>query len=190
MKPRCYLLLLFTLSSGLLVPSADAQSSPIETLEDGKAILTRETEREAIESSSDTGIVAEVDRIAQKITVRIDSRNNGNGSGVIVAKDGNTYYVLTASHVVKNPDQYQIVTPDGQQYRINAATITILEGVDLAVVEFTSDRTYQVATLGNYSLRSDLSSGYSSQTLNKLKWVFVSGFPGVNQEKTFNPNEF
>jgi S1-C subfamily serine protease len=112
MKPRCYLPILATISIGLLVPSVYAQPSPIHT-------LAQEIR------STDTGIVAEVDRIAEQITVRIDSRNNGNGSGVIVAKKGNTYYVLTASHVVKNPDRYQIVTSDGQQYPIDSANTTI-----------------------------------------------------------------
>ena len=182
MKSRCYLLILVTLSSCLFVPAAHTLSSPSEPLEKESTTVAQESDRPTY-----TGIVAEIDRIAEQITVRIDSRNNGNGSGVIIAKEGNTYYVLTASHVVENPDRYQIVTPDRQKYPINSATITILEGVDLAVVQFTSSQTYQVATLGNYSLRSDLSSGYSSQTLKKLKWVFVSGFPGANKEKNEQP---
>jgi S1-C subfamily serine protease len=40
-----------------------------------------------------TGLPGKIDNIAQQITVRIDSQNNGNGSGVIVAHNGDTYYV-------------------------------------------------------------------------------------------------
>ncbi|NJK47901.1 hypothetical protein HC931_06745 [Candidatus Gracilibacteria bacterium] len=99
-----------------------------------------------------TGVVKEVDEIAQQITVRIDSKNNGNGSGVIVAKDENTYYVLTAAHVVKNSDTYTLVAPDGQKHLLDASKITLFKGVDLAVVQFASSRTYTVATLANYGI--------------------------------------
>jgi S1-C subfamily serine protease len=108
MKPYCCLLVLTTLSSGLLVSFTYAQSPPIETLEDGSATLAQATSQNSSDRPSYTGIVAEIDQIAQQITVRIDSFQNGNGSGVIIAKEGNTYYVLTASHVIKNPDQYKI----------------------------------------------------------------------------------
>jgi tetratricopeptide (TPR) repeat protein len=131
------------------------------------------------------GIVAEVDRVAQQITVRIDASDKSNGSGVIVAKDGNTYYVLTAAHVVKKTEKYQIVTPDGQRYPIDTASITALEGVDLAVVQFVSNETYQVATLGNYDLSSALVLDFTSALdLKKLRWIFVSGFPKAKVENS------
>jgi tetratricopeptide (TPR) repeat protein/S1-C subfamily serine protease len=118
-----------------------------------------------------TGKVADVDKIAQEITVRIDASNkeNGNGSGVIIAREGQTYYVLTAAHVFKNPDQYTIVTPNGQKYVVQPNTIKIIEGVDIAVVQFQSQENYTVAKLGDYDI-----------ILNKGQLIFVSGFPGVN----------
>lgn len=120
------------------------------------------------QNKADTGVVAEVDAIAQKVTVRIDSTKSGNGSGVIIAKEGNTYYVLTADHVVKNLDSYKIVTPDGQRYPLDNKMVKALEGADLALVQFTSQNAYPVATLGNYQTKS---------LENPL--VFLSGFPGV-----------
>ncbi|MFM2061809.1 MAG: hypothetical protein RLZZ507_1479 [Cyanobacteriota bacterium] len=111
------------------------------------------------------GIVGKVDNIAEQITVKIDSdSDNNDGSGVIVAKQGQTYYVLTARHVVENQDKYQIITPDDQKYSLQPNNITLLENADLAVVQFTSNQTYQVATIGNYNF-------YASP------WIFVSGFP-------------
>jgi hypothetical protein len=111
-----------------------------------------------------TGVAKQVDDIAQQITVLINSKKNGNGSGVIVAREGNTYYVLTATHVVQNPDTYSLVAPDGQKYQLDSSQTKILEGVDLAVVKFTSKETYSLATLGRYNLKDNF-------------WVFVSGFP-------------
>ncbi|MFM6006702.1 MAG: hypothetical protein ACKPA7_23470 [Sphaerospermopsis kisseleviana] len=56
----------------------------------------------------------EVNNIAKPITVMIGGLD-GKGSGVIVAKNGNTYTVLTANHVVKKVGYgvYEIITHDG-----------------------------------------------------------------------------
>jgi tetratricopeptide (TPR) repeat protein/S1-C subfamily serine protease len=112
-----------------------------------------------------TGIAGEVDKKAAEITVRIDGQN-GNGSGVIVAKRGNTYYVLTADHVVENKGEYQVVTPDGARVPVNYGTVTRFEGVDLAVLQFQSNETYSVATLEKYEIKGPAI-------------VFVSGWPGL-----------
>ncbi len=110
-----------------------------------------------------TGI--EVNDIAREVTVLCVGTQEQHGSGVIVAKDGNTYYVLTANHVVAVDDDYKIVTPDKQAYAIEGEKIQQLPGVDLAVVQFTSDKKYRVAKLVN----SDLAKEGQS--------VFVSGWP-------------
>jgi S1-C subfamily serine protease len=121
-----------------------------------------------------TGLPGKINNIAQQITVRIDSKNNGNGSGVIVAHNGNTYYVATAGHVVENQDKYTIVAPDGQSYSVENSTIKTFEGLDLAVVQFKSEQAYTVATLAKYEV-------------NDLQWVFVSGFPGQKAETKQTP---
>jgi tetratricopeptide (TPR) repeat protein/S1-C subfamily serine protease len=118
-------------------------------------------------SQSQNSIVSNVDRIAQQITIRIDSKLSGSGSGAIVARQGNTYTVLTAEHVVPKPDQYTVVTPDGQTHTVNLDTIQRFPGVDLAVLKFSSSQTYSVATLANYVI------GLGDQPL-----AFLSGFPG------------
>jgi len=45
--------------------------------------------------------------------------------------------------------------PDGQQYSVNNSTVKPGRGVDLALLQFTSNQTYQVATLANYSTEED-----------------------------------
>ncbi len=103
---------------------------------------------------------------ARQMTVRIEGGRNG--SGVIVARQGRTYYVLTAKHVVadlKTNKQYpspQIVTYD--QDRRSATSTVVAEGVDLAVVRFESSNNYPVARLGEYSQ-------------NDGDVAFVGGFP-------------
>ncbi|MBW4497639.1 MAG: serine protease [Oscillatoria princeps RMCB-10] len=115
-----------------------------------------------------TGIAGEVNKKAAEITVRIDGPNLDDGSGVIVAKRGNTYYVLTADHVVKNKGKYQVVTPDGARVPVNYGTVKRFEGVDLAVLQFQSNETYSVATLGKYDI-----------AIYERPGVFVSGWPGA-----------
>ncbi|MUG96180.1 tetratricopeptide repeat protein [Scytonema sp. UIC 10036] len=116
-------------------------------------------------------VMAKVDAIAKQITVQIDSRGSLHcqGSGVIISRKGNTYTVLTSEHVLReslncNPSRIEVVTHDSQRYQVNGSTIKRIQAADLAVLQFTSSQTYQVATLANYN--------------NKLvNWVFVSGIP-------------
>jgi tetratricopeptide (TPR) repeat protein/S1-C subfamily serine protease len=98
-----------------------------------------------------TGYMAQLDRQARQVTVRIENSKE-NGSGVIVAREGNSYYVLTAEHVVKNLEALKLTTHDQRIYKISAKDIKRSEGTDLALVKFTTTQPYQVATLGNYSI--------------------------------------
>ncbi len=87
----------------------------------------------------------QVDSIAKEITVRIDG--SGGGSGVIIERQGDTYFVLTNHHVVRQPDRYEIQTPDGQRYPFYYGKE--LPGFDLALIQFKSNKNYRVAQLGN-----------------------------------------
>ncbi|BCL34725.1 serine protease [Nostoc sp. MS1] len=107
----------------------------------------------------------EVSKIAEQITVLIQSKKPKYGSGVILKKDGNTYTVLTAAHVVEVKDNYEIITSDGQRYAVNYSTVKLLPGVDLAVVQFSSSRNYNVAKIGN-SDKSEIG-----------ETAYVAGFP-------------
>lgn len=89
----------------------------------------------------------EVNAIAKEIMVRIDGE--APGTGVIVARQGNTYTVLTNWHVVDKTGAYTIQTVDGKTYK--AEQIKRLGKVDLAVAQFSSDRSYRIAELGDSS---------------------------------------
>ena len=125
-----------------------------------------------------TGWLGELEAKARQITVRIDSSSGSNGSGIIIAKEGDIYTVLTAAHVVcKPPDKpgkcepntYKILTVDGKQYPVEPSTIKLEEGVDLAVVKFTSRENYQVATLANYPIKDD-------------EYMFTAGYPRLGEK--------
>ncbi|MBD2270285.1 tetratricopeptide repeat protein [Anabaena sp. FACHB-1391] len=125
-----------------------------------------------------TGWLGELEAKAKQITVRIDSSSGRNGSGIIIAKQGDIYTVLTAAHVVcKPPDKvgpcepntYKILTVDGKQYPVEPSTIKLEAGVDLAVVKFTSGENYQVATLANYPTKDD-------------EYMFTAGYPRLGEK--------
>jgi tetratricopeptide (TPR) repeat protein/S1-C subfamily serine protease len=115
-----------------------------------------------------TGYMAKLNSKARQMTVRIEN-SGGNGSGVIIAKEGNNYYVLTAKHILQNYQNnrvftnHQIITYD--QDRRGATATIVAEGVDLAVVKFSSNSNYPVARLGGYNTKDD-------------DFAFVGGFPG------------
>lgn len=114
----------------------------------------------------------EVGKIAEGITVLIDYKDNpGNGSGVLLKKEGNTYTVLTAAHVVAKPNlKYEIVAPDNQRYPLNYSSVKKLPNqVDLAVVKFNSNNNYKVAKIGN------------SDTSERGAVAYTSGFPKTNR---------
>ncbi|MDZ8079735.1 MAG: tetratricopeptide repeat protein [Nostoc sp. DcaGUA01] len=121
-------------------------------------------------------IANEVNNIAQEITVRIDvpTLRECSGSGALVAKQGNTYSVLTAEHVVRGSQKcdrtiLEIITPDGKQYqvKVNDNNLKTVPDTDLAILQFTSDQNYRVATLANYDIVKD------------KNFIFVSGWLGL-----------
>lgn len=118
--------------------------------------------------------------VAESFTVRVDAPGDGDGSGVIIARDGNTYYVLTAWHVVDNPGTYFVRTRDSRTYEVNFADIERLSDYDLAVLRFNSFHDYQLASINNERLVSNQPisvSGWRNPTraITKITYQFISG---------------
>ena len=126
-----------------------------------------------------TGYMAKLNHETRQQTVRIET-GEGHGSGVIVAKQGSTYYVLTVKHVVETKLNVRVIAHDRESYQIQPSNIKSANGVDLAVVKFTtstslsasSNTNYPVAKIGNYSPQADAT-------------VFVGGYP--EREKIDSP---
>ncbi|BAY40394.1 TPR repeat-containing protein [Nostoc sp. NIES-2111] len=125
----------------------------------------------------------DVAKVAIPTTVQINNTLSpgDSGSGVIIAKNGNTYTVLTANHVVKNPNsEYIIRTYNGKEYTVT--TVQSLSGkpgnLDLAIAKFESKDDLAIAPLAN-SDETSIGSG-----------VYVSGYPlpakgGTEREYAF-----
>jgi len=135
-------------------------------------------EKQGISQGKLTGWLKDLEQKAKQITVRIDSSSNANGSGVIIAKEGDIYTVLTAAHVLCEREDatkpcggfnYQILAPNGKQYAVEKSSIKLEEGVDLAVVKFRSQENYQVATLANYNPKD-------------YEYMFTAGYPKLRDK--------
>ncbi|MBW4494455.1 MAG: serine protease [Oscillatoria princeps RMCB-10] len=121
------------------------------------------------------------------------------GSGVIVARQGKTYYVLTVAHnfpqrFVGNNTPFGIRTWDRQVHQVkqindsrgcplsgNGVPAALVRfgcrtdnsqvlGMDIAVVSFESDKDYAVASLGN------------ADEVNIGETVYISGWPDPEKE--------
>ena len=103
----------------------------------------------------------------------------GDGSGVIIAKNGKTYTVLTVNHVVEKADvKYTVRTSKGKNYQ--ATSVTRLQTAetdpDLAVVKFESPEEYPVATIAD-----------SDQAVIGTQ-IFVYGYPATGGLSAPNEN--
>lgn len=131
-----------------------------------------------IKTANYTGIVKKINDIAQGISVKINYRNQGktaSGSGVIIAKEGNTYSVLTACYMVMEGTSCQaknllpnlsLTLPDGKQQEIKLTQENVIlpnPDISIAIVNFQSNNDYAVATLGDYLPQGN-------------QWLFVAGF--------------
>jgi serine protease Do len=118
----------------------------------------------APQASAMTG--RQINDIARNVTVLIHGENGSHGSGTIISKGNKSYYALTANHVVKANTTYKLVAPDRSTYLLEAKKITPLKDVDLAVVEFATDKEYDVAKIAPI-------------TSSQGQEVFVSGWPSL-----------
>ena len=120
----------------------------------------------------------EIAQLAISVTVQINgqySNEVSSGTGFIIAKQGTTYTVLTANHVVDDDKPtYMIRTNTGKDHQVTRV-VRLQKSQnepDLAVVTFNSTEVYPVVTLGD-----------SAQATVGTE-IFVFGYPAnVAQQK-------
>ena len=123
--------------------------------------------------------VYDIKQIAKEITVLIFTPS-GSGSGVIITRNSDEYWVLTAGHVVESihpTEEADLQTYDGKIYPIDTKKIILFDEIDLALVKFTANnQNYQIAEINN------------SEKIEELTQIFVAGYPlpGNAMRQTFN----
>jgi hypothetical protein len=114
----------------------------------------------------------EVSQIARSVTVRITS-TGGTGSGVLIRREGKTYTILTAAHVLANRSAvYEVTTPDAQRYTLDRKSIRSHAQADLAIAQFVSTQSYAVTKIAGAEKIAEGSPSY------------VAGFPGKTAAMT------
>jgi S1-C subfamily serine protease len=121
-------------------------------------------------SSNTVQTKQDIYKSASETTVFI--KGKFSASGVVIAKEGKTYYVLTAKHAVTQKEAYTITTGDGKDYSVDYNQVKKLSTIDLAVVPFISSQDYPIARLGN------------SDQVKQGDNVYVSGWPGTEEAIT------
>jgi serine protease Do len=121
----------------------------------------------------------EIAKLAESVTVQINGKSPNfvsGGTGFIIAKEGTTYTVLTANHVVVDPKfTYTIRTSTGKDYQVTRSVL-LQKGQnapDLAFVTFNSAESYPIVTLGD-----------SEQAAVGTE-IFVFGYPGVPESRKY-----
>ncbi|NEQ66834.1 MAG: trypsin-like peptidase domain-containing protein [Symploca sp. SIO2D2] len=102
---------------------------------------------------------------AKAITVKVLRQDGIWGSGFIVKRQGLSYTVLTNEHVVKNGQPYTIEHHNGQEYPAQLLQTANFNGNDLALLQFESTASYEVASLEH------------SSSLKENEKVFMAGYP-------------
>ena len=112
--------------------------------------------------------------LASRITVRVMGNSNG-GSGTLIAKQGNTYLVLTNAHVIRGINNIRLQTSDGKTYSAQILPKTNFEKFDLALLQFQALENYclpEIAASVPDTKTQVLAAGYS---VEKRQIVFRSG---------------
>ncbi len=148
-----------------------------------------------VQSSLQAQSVEDVAKVATAISVKIESGDKAiQGSGVVLQKQGNLYTVLTAAHVVKGGNAFNLTTAiDNQSHTVMATSIKrSTTDIDLAVVQFRSDKNYAVAKIGNSNLLQQgmelYVAGYPAPTATITRSVFVfrEGRVTANADRAFS----
>ena len=74
-------------------------------------------------------------------------RNSGLGSGILVKREGNTYFVLTNNHVAGNADEITIKLFDDRSY--DGVLVGTDERKDLALLSFETRDDLEIGVLGD-----------------------------------------
>lgn len=93
-----------------------------------------------------------------------------SGSGVIVARQGQTYIVVTCAHVVDadTGEGFKVLTSDGRSHSAQKDNYFQFGDLDLAVVKFSSRNNYKYVALGKY------------QNLTAGDRIYIAGIPTFN----------
>jgi S1-C subfamily serine protease len=124
-----------------------------------------------------------IQTIGEQITVKIIGTES-EGTGIILQKQQQTYTVITSAHVLR-PGTYKIQTLDGKIYpaniTYNARSQSGSNAQDVALLQFNSNQSYEVAQIGN-TIDLEISDRiyamgfpFDSKKVDRRGWSFLVG---------------
>jgi hypothetical protein len=128
----------------------------------------------------------EIESIAKAVTVEIRLlKAETLGSGIIIKRKGDLYTLITNRHVVcgqnrtcstLSPEEtYTLKLGNGQEYKVSTKSVNLLgSGLDLAMIQFRSNRAYPVAQVADPG------------SLKVGDAVYTSGYPATPPGFSFN----
>lgn len=133
-----------------------------------------------------------IETMAKNVTVQI-SHSQGSGSAVLIGKEGNTYTILSAAHVLckteedtkkkcVEPSDIELTAPDGGVF-IAKEIVVFSSDVDLALIKFQSPFKYSLAQLGDSNKLKRGDQVHSSGFTDTYTWNFYDGKMVVNSPK-------
>jgi serine protease Do len=97
-----------------------------------------------------------IESLARLVSVRVLT-DKGDGSGVIVKRQGDRYLILTNDHVIndKRNRELSVVTNDGLSHPAQKMPMPAnLKNLDLAILQFQSNKSYTVVRISNTSVEN------------------------------------
>lgn len=139
------------------------------------AVLAFPQEFRGFASAASAEIATEkLKQLALAITVTVEVEGS-RGSGILIAKEGRTYTVVTNAHVVSRGSAYRIQTSDRKVHTAKLKTKgDSFAGNDLALLEFQAPDNYTIAKLGN------------AAPLAEKETVYAAGYPFESETLTFS----
>ncbi len=133
-------------------------------------------------------------RLISRMTVRLLGKTV-SGSGVIIGRNENQYYVLTCAHVVNADVEkkgFNILTYDNRSKKVSNQNPVIFKNLDLAIISFDSNREYPIASLSRILMPEPniktYTAGYPNLIYQEGEWQLTNNMGieayFVNQGKT------
>ena len=133
---------------------------------------------------------------SQSFSSRLAPEMEGNGSGVIIARNNGTVFVLTNRHVILGARSIDILLNDGRKFK---ATNSIFHGtLDIGIVEFETEEKLPIAKVGNsdqirvgdFVIAAGAPLGFSSTITFGIVSAIrddVRGFSFIQTDASINP---
>ena len=138
--------------------------------------------------------IRNIKTIAEQVTVKIEPPRGETGSGAIVGKHNDVYYVLTARHVIDTArpgEEAYLYTHDGKDHLIETAkTEKLPNNIDLSLLQFKSNKDYPIATISEFNYQLYRNNDYENKLFadaSSKQHVFISGWPLEEKQLVFNP---